>query len=99
MSQDAAMTLPRYDVSRHAREGGYASIAHHGGAVVAARARQGQRDKWAREIDPLGLLDALELARRLDARLRQQMAKLTAARMAKAAARRAEKQQGGNRAA
>src|SRR6185437_7616397 len=98
MSQDAAMTLPRYDVSQHAREGGYASIARQGGAVGAARARRGQRDKWAREIDPLGLLDALELARRLDARLKQQLARLTAARMAKAAARR-EKQQGGNRAA
>lgn len=86
---ETSIRLPRYDVSQHAKEGGYANAAKHGGGASAARARAGREPggKWAREIDPNGTMDPAELAKRLRARLLQQMAKMTAVRRAKATAR------------
>lgn len=56
--------------------------------AATAPARAGLRAKFAREIDPDGRLDAAELERRVDSRMKAHMLRMT---RAAAAARRARR--------
>lgn len=78
------MPLTPQQRSERARMGAYAQHAKHG-HIAAAAARAGQERKWAKEIDPEGLLSEREIEVRVEARRKQHMAAMRLAQSRKRA--------------
>ena len=70
------------------RIGGLRTRARHGGEQMTRAARSGFRQRFEREVDPMGVLRPAERARRADAALRAHMLTL-AQRSAEARSKRA----------
>lgn len=96
-TQKSRTTLTPAQRALRARMGAYALHARHDGRSITAAARKAAADRFERQVDPEGILDPAERARRAGQARRAHMLGL-AFRSAKARTIRSRRTGGGHRA-
>ncbi|CAA9298168.1 MAG: hypothetical protein AVDCRST_MAG77-5352 [uncultured Chloroflexi bacterium] len=75
------------EMSRRGRIGAYVRHSRHDAGETAARARAGLQRRFEREVDPIGVLPAVELACRVEEAKRAYFSRISRSRRSKSSGR------------